>query len=377
MANQQNRLNRTRQLPRTLSKENSSTMKRVRKNQGKILSSLLFCLVTLLGNIQYTNAYELGTEEELTSNSNYNNMTDVYNYFEPIEPTECVEYGKDLLQAVGNYYQGGTRNEYDSYAAQNLGWPIESWCISDYFYEGLNDGPLGENVSNLLHQIRSNHNDDDAIASLEVEDLIEEWIASMDDGSCSEVCDYGTSTSTSHPSGSSTLPISGGSPTLTPEITTENSFDYYYGDTKEPQDLRGPSSNNQEEKSINMEYNSEEQQVQYNVDEWNAANEEPDTIYKESHNQSTTGMLFRLIPVKLVAVLSLMCLVLGLRQFFLNSDGDSCCSKIGSKLGFGSEIAYQGIDPSDSHQKSVDFEMLQLAASGDGDLSLDEDIEIS
>jgi len=335
--------------------------------------------MTLLGNLQHASAYELATEEELTSNASNtnNNATDIFNYFEPIEPTQCVEYGEDLLRAVRNYYHGGTRNEYDSNAAQILGWPIENWCISDYFYDGLNDGRLGDNVVNLLQEIRNNHNTDDAIASLEVEDLIEEWISNMDDESCSEVCEYGssTSTSTSNPSGSSTVGGPWGSSTLAPDATTKNSFDN--SDMKNAQDLRGPSSNNQAENSINMEYTSEEQQVQYNVEEWNAANEEPDTIYKESQNQSTTSMLVRLIPVKLVAVLFLMCLVLGLRQVFLNSDGDSCCSKIGSKFGFGSDIAYQGIDPSDSHQKSVDFEMLQLASSGDGDLSLDEDIEIS
>jgi len=96
-----------------------------------------------------------------------------------------------------------------------------------------------------------------------------------------------------------------------------------------------------------------------------------------SRNKTTTGMLIRLIPVKLVALLSFMCLVLGVRQMFMSPDGDSrCCCKLGcSFFGFGSggHASYQGIDPSDvsDHQKVVDLELLQLSASGDMESEFD------
>ena len=89
-------------------------------------------------------------------------------------------------------------------------------------------------------------------------------------------------------------------------------------------------------------------------------------------------MLIRLIPLKLCALLAFMCLLLGLRQMILNSDRDHCCGKIGALLGFrsGGQVAYQGIDPSDVEacQKSVEFELLQLAASGDDGFQ-DEDLD--
>ena len=112
----------------------------------------------------------------------------------------------------------------------------------------------------------------------------------------------------------------------------------------------------------------------------NHENTHTDSLPNGSRNKTTSGMLIRLIPVKLLALLSFMCLVLGLRQMFLSSDGDNCCSKLSASLGFrsGGHAAYQGIDPSDvlDHQKSVEFELLQLAASGDADVELDMNIDI-
>eukprot|EP00534_Pseudo-nitzschia_fraudulenta_P008587 CAMPEP_0201149846 /NCGR_PEP_ID=MMETSP0851-20130426/11074_1 /ASSEMBLY_ACC=CAM_ASM_000631 /TAXON_ID=183588 /ORGANISM="Pseudo-nitzschia fraudulenta, Strain WWA7" /LENGTH=361 /DNA_ID=CAMNT_0047426335 /DNA_START=337 /DNA_END=1422 /DNA_ORIENTATION=- len=97
-----------------------------------------------------------------------------------------------------------------------------------------------------------------------------------------------------------------------------------------------------------------------------------------TRNKSTTGMLIRLIPVKLVALLSLMCLVLGIRQMCLSPDiiGNCSCCKLGCSIfGLSSDgyASYEGIDPSDitEHEKVVEFELLQLAESGDMDHDID------
>jgi len=81
-------------------------------------------------------------------------------------------------------------------------------------------------------------------------------------------------------------------------------------------------------------------------------------------NNTTTSMLVRLIPIKLVAVLLIMILVIAFRQIAISVDSRYA--------------PYEGINPTDvdlsDHQKTVEFELLQLAASnGDDDDDDDDD----
>jgi hypothetical protein len=81
-------------------------------------------------------------------------------------------------------------------------------------------------------------------------------------------------------------------------------------------------------------------------------------------NNTTTSMLVRLIPIKLVVVLLIMILVIAFRQIAISVDSRYA--------------PYEGINPTDvdlsDHQKTVEFELLQLAASnGDDDNDDDDD----
>ena len=351
MSNQRSN-SRTRQLPgRPSTKEAedypSRTMK-VRKYHRTVISSLV-CLMTLLGNFHSASAHEIQRRTELQSN---------FTYEEPIEPSECLESGEQLLRALKDYYS----LEHSNDAAQSYGWPIQTWCVNDWIQELLQKGPLGEGVQDVLEGI-SISSDNNVVAA---GDLISGWIGTAPNQLCLELCAEEenptgtvnpTNTFTSDGTGSSTLGFE------------EDSYNLY--NTKNVDNYN---------ENIDNSYTEEEEPVSYEpaIDASNSAEHVPNTIQKEK--TTTTGMLFRLIPIKLVAILSLMCFVLGLRQMFLHSDGDNCCSKMGNWMGFSSGgHTYQGIDPSDlaDQQKSVDFEMLQLAASGDGDLDLDVDIEIS
>jgi len=90
-----------------------------------------------------------------------------------------------------------------------------------------------------------------------------------------------------------------------------------------------------------------------------------------TRNSTTTSMLVRLIPVKLLMVLLMVGLVIAVRQMALSADDDTLrCCNFTSLLGGSRYAPYEGIDPTDvsDHQKSVEVELLQLAASaGDDD----------
>jgi hypothetical protein len=281
-----------------------------------------------------------------------------------LQPTACIETGSELLNAIRDYYGYGLSEEfeYDSPAAQTYGWPIDSWCVSNDVEEKLSmreESPLNEHVSAAVHNMIAVH-DDDASSTLDTNDLISDWSWSFTGKTCLDLC----SDLNDVPSFSTT--------TNSFSSNEENvkNYDTEGGEEKD-QALLGDSASDSYEDAINNTENQESPQSS--------------SQSSGSRNKTTTGMLFRLIPVKLVVVLSLMCLVLGVRQIFLSAEGHNgycCCCKLGCSLfGFGSGgyATYEGIDPSDvsDHQKSVEFELLQLGASGDVDGDVEADVVIS
>jgi hypothetical protein len=67
-----------------------------------------------------------------------------------------------------------------------------------------------------------------------------------------------------------------------------------------------------------------------------------ESFSKPSSNSKDMPMIYRLMPIKLLAVLLILSVILAIRQM----------------VDFHS---YQGIDPSSDHTKHVEFELLQLA----------------
>ena len=177
----------------------------------------------------------------------------------------------------------------------------------------------------------------------------------------------------------------------TEPVNNNNSYQNYYA-------VENTQESEEEDRAESMDIDTEDFDITSNEneqDEWVEWEEEAvhPTDYSSysnqasqqsniavSRNKTTTAMLLRLIPIKLCVLLAFMCLVLGIRQMILNSDRDHCCGKFGAILGFqsGGHVAYQGIDPSDveESQKSVEFELLQLAASGDAFEDEDLDVDI-
>jgi hypothetical protein len=279
-----------------------------------------------------------------------------------LRPTACIETGSELLNAIRDFYGDGLSHdhEYGSSAAQTYGWPIDSWCVSSDVEDKLlrEESPLNEQLSVSVHNVIAIHDDDEFDAPA-ANDLISDWTVSFSGQTCLDLC-FALNDGSSFSASTNSFPSD--------EENVTNYYDTKGGEENQDQGLLGDSASDPyEDATLNTEYQKSSQS-------------------SGSRNTTTTGMLFRLIPMKLVCVLSLMCLVLGVRQMLLSAEdgnGYCCCCKLGCSLfgGFGSGgyATYEGIDPSDveDHQKSVEFELLQLAASGDLDADVEADVVIS
>lgn len=267
--------------------------------------------------------------------------------YEEILPASCIETGSDLLQAIRDFYQGTISSTYTSSAARTYGWPMDSWCVSSEVKQKLNsddESPLRQYVFTAIEHVADIH-DDDFLSVPDSDVMISHWILSASGSPCTDICssiDTTVSFSNFKNSSSSLGEIAANQ-------NNEEKDEATPGD-----DADSPNNTNNKEMDFSTSYS------------------------RGSRNKTTTAMLIRLIPVKLVCILSLMCLFLGVRQMFLSVERDNgaCCCKFGcSLLGFGTGVyaSYEGIDPSDvsDHQKVVEFELLQLAASGDEDDEVD------
>lgn len=350
---------------------------------------------------------------------------------EQLPPTSCLETGPQLLQAIRDYYAGGVSMESQSSAAQTYGWPIASWCLSPGVANKLekDPSPLQGHLASAVERIVNVHMNDDVISTLEADDLMAGWDVSRSSATCVALCSE--EDDDDDDDASPNPPYVGNNETQVEYEDDEegqapaedSASDSYASNTEEEdEDEQGrfpPGETESESYTYNTEgeeevdqgrfppednasesytYNTEEEDEQDHalpVDSASQSYADPsdimdndeEIIYSGSssaRNKTTTGMLIRLIPVKLLVVLSLMCVFLGMRQMVLSAESDGyhfcCCCKQGL-FGFGSRggyANYEGIDPSDvsDHQKSVEFELLQLAASGE-DVDVEIDVEIS
>jgi len=233
-----------------------------------------------------------------------------------IEPSSCISGGSELLNAVRDYYtniwcDGQEGCESDSYSAKTYGFPISDWCLSDPVLAKLDipDGALQNHLA-------------DALAFI--------------------------------------IEFRNAKPTMTPVDPDPNAY--------------ANDWNAHHEHCLDVCSGIQEDNTLNELSEGETFAETATTSSSHSRSKTTTDILLRLIPLKLMALLALMCLALGIRQMVLNSQVESdfcycwcfrkrnCCSFFcGSSRG--GTIAYEGIDPSDvsDHQKSVEFELLQLA----------------
>ena len=234
----------------------------------------------------------------------------------PIEPSSCILDGSELLNAVRDYYtwcDGREDCESHSYSAKTYGFPISHWCLSDpvltklYIPDGALRNHLADALANIIKDRDAKHQPTTTPVDPDPIEYANDWNAHSE--LCLDVC-----------------------------------------------------SGIQEDNTLNE------------LSEGETFAQTPTTSSSHSRSKTTTDILLRLIPLKLMALLALMCLALGIRQMVLNSQVESdfcycwcfrkrnCCSFFcGSSRG--GTIAYEGIDPSDvsDHQKSVEFELLQLA----------------
>ena len=282
-----------------------------------------------------------------------------------LQPTACIERGSELLNAIRDYYGGRFSYEHEvgSSAARTYGWPIDSWCVSSDVEDKLmrDESPLNEHLSAAVHNTIALH-DDDEFVTPDANQLISDWSLSFAGQTCLDLC-FALNDGSSFSATTNSFPS---------DKENVTNYDTKGGEEKQDQGLLGDSASDSYEDAIN---NTEYQESPHSSSQSSG-----------SRNTTTTGMLFRLIPMKLVCVLSLMCLVLGVRQMFLSAEdgnGYCCCCKLGCSLfgflGSGGYATYEGIDPSDveDHQKSVEFELLQLAASGDVDVDVEAHVVIS
>mmetsp|Transcript_3382 Transcript_3382/g.7278 ORF Transcript_3382/g.7278 Transcript_3382/m.7278 type:complete len:339 (-) Transcript_3382:566-1582(-) len=246
------------------------------------------------------------------------------------QPSKCIESESELLGAIREYYAQGLSNKRDSPSAQTYGWSIQKWCLSSDVLEkwgGSDDTTSEENISMVVKDIVDTH-DDDGIEDLEANDWTSDWSQSTTNTRCMDLC----------------------------------------ASAAEEENVSGNDHVEEERNDDQVGYDSYVEGTGTNTKDQEDPSSDSDT--RNPRNSTTTSMLVRLIPLKLVVVLSLMCLTLGIRQMCLSVDADSgccCCCKWINSL-FGSRYAsYEGIDPSDvsDHQKGVEFELLQLAASGE------------
>eukprot|EP00535_Pseudo-nitzschia_heimii_P006566 CAMPEP_0197177378 /NCGR_PEP_ID=MMETSP1423-20130617/3001_1 /TAXON_ID=476441 /ORGANISM="Pseudo-nitzschia heimii, Strain UNC1101" /LENGTH=333 /DNA_ID=CAMNT_0042626915 /DNA_START=191 /DNA_END=1192 /DNA_ORIENTATION=+ len=284
-------------------------------------------------------------------------ITEESEVYTDLQPTSCIETSNELLNAIPDFYNLRESSEYDSSAAQTYGWPIESWCVSADVEHKLKSGdeaPLIQHIVTVFEHVDDTH-DDDSLSLPDPNIIITHWVLSASGTPCVDVCSDANGT-TSFPN-SKTLP-SAGEETMAKQNIDEDQV-LLEGNASESYSTAPNSIKNLETTNSTLHSSG-------------------------SRKKTTTAMLTRLIPVKLVCILSLMCLFLGVRQMFLSVERENgaCCCKLGI-FGFitGGVVSYEGIDPSDvgDHQKVVEFELLQLAASGelDADLDGETDIEIS
>ncbi len=375
--------------------------------------AVVLCVLALHSATAQRNQNNRNNRKRPRQQRRQRNLQEYKNFADPIYPDNCIRNGTELLQNLREYYTNGRS---DSLAGMDYGHPIQRWCVGPDLEAKLrkSKGQLRSQVSTAVQA--STKDAYDAFDDVDANKLMDDWIAEASGEDCLELCgvmdgEYGDAFAEetqreqeedddddddNENNGNHQNYYSVGN---TQEIEQEDRAEpmdsnIHIFTSNKNNDVSYPISNNQETETEGerQETTPEDYTMNsyYEEDEWAEWEEEAvpmdySSSTRESNiavarNKTTTAMLIRLIPIKLCALLAFMCLVLGIRQMILNSDRDHCCGRFGAILGFqtGGHVAYQGIDPSDveESQKSVEFELLQLAASGDAFEDEDLDVDI-